>query len=149
MSQEGGCTFHPREAKPRPAGSPRETMTTAVKIHRQDQEKKAGVAVCGRKAAPGRITDDPDAVTCVVCRTFAADAREAIKAPHHPSPRGKTVVDRLVDPGAGIVDLTVRDVAKTRAMEKLASRHRDEYRTLFREELAAAKLLEELDLLDP
>lgn len=84
-----------------------------------------------------------------VCLTV--QARDAITGAHHGA--RATVVDRLVGPTAELVNLTdrldVREVAKTRALEKLASRHAQEFRTVFREELAAAKLIEELDLLDP
>lgn len=123
-------------------------MTSAIKIHRQDHDKSGRVAVCGRKAGPDRMTDDPDAVTCVVCRTFATEARAATQ----PRP---TAIDRLVDKAGDVVDMTrnghhdAKATARTRAMEKLASRHLDEFRTIYRDELAAARLLEELDLLDP
>lgn len=119
-------------------------MTTATKIHRQDREKPRGVAVCGRKARPDRMTDDPRAVTCGVCRTFAPDVRDT--GPRLPT---ETVLDRLTEHATGdLVDLgrTERETARARAMEKLASKHRSEFRELYREELDAVKfVLEELD----
>lgn len=94
------------------------------------------------------MTEDPAGVTCVVCLTFAADARVG-------TPRANAL-DRLVDAPVELVDMAAREVrstpraiAKIRAMEKLATRHAQEFRTIYREELAAATVLEELDLLDP
>lgn len=117
-------------------------MTTPSKIHRQDPSKRAGIAVCGRKAQPDRMTDEAENVTCGVCATWQEAAGPA-------EPRTTVnAIDRLVqtadlflaeghrsDP---VETARARGRATGRALRRLATRHVDEFRDLYRDELAAA-----------
>lgn len=129
-------------------------LTTPSKIHRQDPEQNRGVAVCGRKAEPDRMTDDPRVVTCGVCLTWQTEA-SGRSAPS-PASAATTVIDRLVDvvaasSGRGATSDQVaraRGRAKARAHHRLAARHPDEFRDIFRDELEAAMAeVEEFEIL--
>jgi hypothetical protein len=128
-------------------------VTAPSKIHRQDPEHR-GVAVCGRKSSPERMTTDPRLVTCGVCATWQNETAD-------PSP---TVLDRLgeapadfaviASPASGKTDTLdagrTRGRATGRALRKLAARHPKEFEELFRAEYAATIAEEEeLGLLSP
>lgn len=109
-------------------------MTAPSKIHQQAAGKPEGVTVCGRKPGPGRLTTDPDKVTCDVCIVTA------LRQDPPPRPRGrgtKTVVDRLTE-GRGTLDLTGDDPARSAATKTLVSRHLEEFLELYRDELTKA-----------
>lgn len=106
-------------------------MTAPIKIHRRDPTNPKGVA-CGKNVDPTRVTDDPDEVTCVVCRTFSAAGRAA------PSTKGRgTVLDRLSSEST-LVNLGRKDPARDAALLALAGRHLDEFLELYRLELAGS-----------
>lgn len=104
-------------------------MTAPTKIHLQALDKPDGVTVCGRKAAPGRVTTNPDAASCDVC--IVTHLRQS----DTPSRGRKTVLDRLAESPRAGVDLAGDDPARDRAFSALAALHLDEFLELYRAEL--------------
>lgn len=109
-------------------------MTAPSKIHQQAAGKPEGVTVCGRKPGPGRLTTDPDKVTCDVCIVTA------LRQDPPPQPRGrgrKTVIDRLGE-GRETLDLAGDDPARSAATKTLVANHLEEFLELYRDELTKA-----------